>query len=140
MTAKELYPDAMRDSGCFWGASCYQPIVDSFGEVAVQVDDQDYQGDTRVLYRDGDRYGWLQFGWGSCSGCDALQACNSYADVDQLISELRDSIKWFDTAAEALEFFESHDWEGDYSWYSSEQADFVQKCKAYLATQTEPTP
>ena len=28
----------------------YQPMVEAFGNVVVQVDDDDYQGDTRVLY------------------------------------------------------------------------------------------
>ena len=33
-----------------WGWSDYQPMLDAFGKVAIQVDDSDYQGDSRLLY------------------------------------------------------------------------------------------
>lgn len=42
----------------------YNPIVNHFGNVVVRVDDDDYQGNTRVLYKNGDIYGLLLFGWG----------------------------------------------------------------------------
>lgn len=131
-SAKELYPKSE------WGDiyfDDYQPILDAFGQIVIQVDDDDYQGDTRVLYRDRDNYGWLQFGWGSCSGCDALQACDTYADVQELIDDLQASIKWFDSPLKALVYFENHDWEGDYSW-GAEQREFVQKCIKVLTKMT----
>jgi hypothetical protein len=123
-TAKELYKVNERYS---WGS--YQPIIDSFGTVFVQVDDADYQGDTRVLYRADNTYGYLCFGWGSCSGCDALQACDTIEQVDELIDQLRGQIKWFVDRQEALSFFRSHDWKGDYS-YSQE---FVDQCIGVLS-------
>lgn len=126
-SAKELYPN--RDHYGFDSICEYQPILEQFGQILLQVSDQDYQGDSRVLYRDfaSSKVGWLQFGWGSCSGCDALQACDSYVEVDSLIRLLHESIKWFDSVEEALEFFTKHDWKGDYSWcsHSSNQAMFV---------------
>lgn len=100
MIAQELYPKAGERT--YFDAPCdYEPIIRSFGEVLVQVDDEDWSGDTRVLLRKDGRYGFLNFGWGSCSGCDALQACDSYQEVDQLISELENDIKWFYALAEA---------------------------------------
>lgn len=125
-TAQELYPEYAKQE-YFYGPSDYQPIIDSFGDIILQVDDSDYQGDSRVLYQDGDKIGYLQFGWGSCSGCDALQACDSMQGIQSLIEGLRNDIKWFDDASLAIEFFEAHDWEGDYSWHSDEQKQFVEQ-------------
>jgi len=132
MNAEQLYPDCFREDMAFDGPGSYQPIIDSMGEVVIQQDDNDYQGDTRVIYKDGNQIGWLQFGWGSCSGCDALQACNSYEEVNDLINGLTNQIRWFDSQAEALKFFLEHDWEGDYSWHAEEQKKFVSDCVAYL--------
>ncbi len=115
----------------------YDEVLATFGlDILLQVDDRDYQGDTRVLFDDGSgRVGWLQFGWGSCSGCDALQACESQDQVDALAAQLRAEIRWFATRAEAGEFFATHDWEGDYSWHHDEQQQFVSKARALLGVQ-----
>ena len=32
----------------------------------------------------------------------------------------------------ALTYFQTHDWEGDYSWYSDETQEFVKKVIEYL--------
>lgn len=136
-TAVELYPDYEKEEqekGYIYGPSNYQPILAEFGTIFVQVDDEDYQGDSRILYRDGSLFGWLQFGWGSCSGCDALQACVSMEEVQELIDQLHDSIKWFDSKEDAIEFFENHDWSGDYSWDSGEQKEFVRRVLDVLRT------
>ena len=130
MNAKELYPQ----DGHYISFGDYNPIIKSFGNVVVQVDDSDYQGDSRILYNEGGKIGYLKFGWGSCSGCDALQACNTYADVDQLIGELRDQVIWFDTPAECLAWFENHDWAGDYDWHSEETKSFIEQVKTYLVS------
>ena len=129
-TALELYPDyakSEKEYGSFYGPGSYQPILDSFGKILVQVDDNDYQGDSRVLYKNGNKYGWLQFGWGSCSGCDSLQACSTIKEIQELIDDLYRSIKWFNTKKQLLDFFKNHDWEGDYSGRSNEQKDFINK-------------
>ncbi len=128
--AKKLYPD-LGEHGYFC-ASDYQPIVDHFGTVVLQVEEEDYQGDTWVLYDDtGKGFGYLQFGWGSCSGCDALQGCDSYAEIGELIQQLEGSIRWA-PRAELLKFFNEHDWQGDYSWREDELKTFVKDAIAYL--------
>lgn len=61
-TAKELYPEYWENeqkSGSFYGPGNYQPIIDEIGNVLVQVDDGDYQGDTRVMYEKDGKYGDL---------------------------------------------------------------------------------
>lgn len=132
-TARELYKDCLCD-GEFDSPGNYQPILESFGSIAIQVCDDHFSGDSRVLYNVDGRIGHLIFGWGSCSGCDALQACSSYEDIDEVIDHLRSSIRWFDSREEALEFFMKHDWKGDYSWSWDEDKlrDYVTKCIKYL--------
>ncbi len=125
----EVYPESAKEEaegGYFYGPSSYSPLLDSLGyETILRVDDRDYQGDSRLIFKDGDRRGLLIFGWGSCSGCDALQACDSMKDIDDLRNSLHGSIKWFDTAAECLAYFKTHDWAGDYSWHNDETKEFV---------------
>ncbi len=124
--AKLLYPEAYEDEDDDWmGVSDYQPILDALGRIVIQVDDSDYQGDSRLLYQQGDRWGYLQFGWGSCSGCDMLRACSSYKEIDDVIDYLLDAIKWFESSLECLKFFKEHDWKGDYRWHEKEQQSFI---------------
>jgi len=123
-TATEIYEDADA-----WGWSDYQPMLNEFGKIHVQREHGEYQGDTRVLYSDeSGRYGYLCFGYGSCSGCDALQGCDTIGQVQELMDELCAAVKWYDTPALALEFFKTHDWAGDYD----SDDEFVQQCITYL--------
>ncbi|QSQ10590.1 hypothetical protein H0A61_03000 [Koleobacter methoxysyntrophicus] len=128
---KEVYPDAIwKDEAGeehFWSVSDYRPLLESFGyKILLQVDDDGYQGDTRVLFKDGNRYGLLIFGWGSCSGCDALQACSSYEEIDELRQQLHNDIKW-GTAEELLEYIQGKDWELEWAWHEEETREFIRK-------------
>ena len=135
-TAAELYPSYAKEEaeqGSFYGPGDYQPILDELGNIVLQVDDDDYQGDSRVLYKNKDgQYGLLIFGWGSCSGCDALQVCDKLADIQSLMDELTDKVKWFPSAEECLSYFNEHDWEGDYGWSQEKTKEFVTSAKALL--------
>jgi len=90
-------------------------MIDHFGEILWKESTHDYQGDTLVLYkhRTEDTYGVLHIGWGSCGGCDALQACTCWEQVNHLLNELRDSIIW-GSFEEIYAYLNSHDWEADY--------------------------
>ncbi len=122
MGAREMYPDYEEP---FYGPGSYQPILDSFGKIVVQVDDDDYQGDSRVVYKDGDSYGMLVFGWGSCSGCDALQACTTFSDIDELIDQLKNDIKWFSSLGELKQYATGDDRELSHYYHQKEWSDFV---------------
>jgi len=129
VSVKDLYPQ----SSDYFSAYSYQPMIDSFGKVLIQVDDNDYQGDTRVLLEKANSIGLIIFGWGSCSGCDALQGCENMDDLQKLYDSMESSVKWFASAEQALCYFEDHDWEGDYSWHNKETRVFVSKSKDVLA-------
>lgn len=121
---REVYPDCVHGD-YFWGTADYGPLLESFGyEILLRVDDHDYQGDSRVIFKDGNDYGLLIFGWGSCSGCDALQACDSYEEIDELRREMHSYIKWY-TATALLDHLKTHDWEGDFCWNARETREFV---------------
>lgn len=83
-------------------------------ESLVEVSDDDYQGDTRLLLRDGSRYGLLTFGWGSCSGCDALQDCRTIGEATQLRDELWSQVHWEPDAASMAAYFKAKDWAATY--------------------------
>lgn len=127
---REVYPGAAEED-YFWGPCDYQPMLDSMGhDILVQVDQGDYQGDSWLLLRDGERVGYLEFGWGSCSGCDALQAASSYEDLEKLRASIYSGTRWFASAAEALVWFNTHDWELD--WASDDRGRFIDRAKTQL--------
>ena len=120
--------------------SNYNQMLESFEyEILLKIDDDDWQGDSRVIFKDSRKYGWLQFGWGSCSGCDELEGCGHNIEaLQQLQKTLFNSIKWFDSLENAIEFFDNHDWQGDYSWHRKEQQDFIRLSKLVLRNELVP--
>jgi hypothetical protein len=109
----------------------YMPIVRLFGTPLVVVSDKDYQGDTRVLLRSDTHYGFVVIGFGTCSGCDALQACTTFEDVDRLIDEIESDIRWFDTLAEAQTYVALDSLRAlSFYYHSTEWTDFKQKVLA----------
>lgn len=132
--AEDLYPGCNK-YGDFWAPYSYEPIYNSFGEVIKEEDIGDYQGDTQVLLRDKPtgKYGYMMFGWGSCSMCDRLQGCDSYHDVNDLIRHLWSSVRWFDDDREAYNFFRNHEWKYDFGY----SEDFVEFCTKFFKEKIE---
>jgi hypothetical protein len=115
--AEKLYPKALN-----WGeVTDYTPIINHFGWAQIVIHDRGYSGDTFVLYHAafGSRYRILVIGWGSCSGCDALQACKTYADIDALINHLRNEMRQFDDYAALLAYVNSPARDDDHYAYNS---------------------
>lgn len=131
----------------YWDEEASAPYLDDYttiysriGEPLVEVSDDDYQGDTRLLLRrefDGtDYYAFFTFGWGSCSGCDMLQACVTLEDYQRLCDSFTSSLRWL-TLDEARDYLVAHDWEGDWSWYTDSQADYLVACRRALGVAQE---
>lgn len=99
MAARLLFPP--DPGGEFPSIGDYTPIINVLGETLFRYDSDGYEGDTMVLLVRDQRFGLLVFGWGSCSGCDTLQACQDYTGLGELIFSLEAGIRWFDTMAEA---------------------------------------
>jgi hypothetical protein len=111
----------------------YDELIDSLEvRVVLRVDDNDYEGDTRLLLTDGQRWGLLTFGWGSCSGCDAFQACTTLAEFVQLQHQLWNDIHWEPSAAELLAYVNAKDWSLDYSGHQEAGRVFITKAREWL--------
>lgn len=119
---REVFPETakrMETADWFYAVEGYDAIVKHCGEVLVEASDHDYQGDTFALVRGGDgRVGYVQFGWGSCSGCDALQACSTLADLGRLTDSIVSGVRWFNDVAEARTWLEGAEERNDYYVHS----------------------
>nr|WP_221374503.1 hypothetical protein [Actinoplanes polyasparticus] len=113
----------------------YDNLLASFDvPVVLKVDDNDYQGDSRLLLKDGERWGILTFGWGSCSGCDAYEACSGLADYVELRDQLWNDIHWEANAAALLAYIDGKDWSLEYGWYRDDaMRAFLEKAREWLA-------
>jgi hypothetical protein len=87
---------------CWHTSFSYRDLID-FGSIVLEASDSDYQGDTLMLLQYGTEYGVLLFGWGSCSGCDALQGCESFEEVAKLRNDLLSQVQWSDSLEGVVE-------------------------------------
>lgn len=126
MNVRELFPKAFED-GAYEPYVDYSEIVYEFGyPIKISINEDDYQGDSWYILKDGTRYGYLEFGWGSCSGCDALKACKSFDDLQKLADELERSIVWYESKNDLRKWLETHDFSTDWST-CTEHVDFLNK-------------
>lgn len=90
----------------------YTDLITSTGyEIAVYEAVGDYTGDSLVAVRDGSRYGHLTYGWGSCGGCDALEACGgNRGELEELRDHLLSQVTWFDSLQELKDYLSCYDW------------------------------
>lgn len=112
----------------------YERLVElGAGTVVVTEMIGDYQGDYHFLVKDGENYAHVVTGYGSCSGCDALQDCDDFAEIADLGNSICTGIIWR-TREEILKHIEEHDAEG--SWYGKEKeqwASFQQEVRNYFS-------
>ena len=73
----------------------------------------DYSGDALMILRRGNEFGLLIFGYGSCSGCDALQACGDYKELYELREALYNSIIWKEYS-EFMDYLKNKDWDAEF--------------------------
>lgn len=107
----------------------YSCLVESFAYIEAEEDTGNYQGDLLFLLRHQDgRPGFLVFGYGSCSACDSLAACNTVEDYLALRDEMASLTRWFHTDAERLAFLKQNDADHVPQWFHyGKPAEVVQK-------------
>lgn len=54
----------------------------------------EYQGDYAVVVKRNELLGFLVIGYGSCSGCDALEGCETQEEYDALMLSVLSNISW----------------------------------------------
>lgn len=77
---KELYPDVLDPMG-YAEISDYSKLDELIGVSIWTHTDDDYQGETNTIFQsreDPNLYAHHSYSWGSCSGCDPLQAIDSW--------------------------------------------------------------
>lgn len=95
----------------------YEHMVRAWGWTVLSFDTcGSYQGDHVVLLADGDRRGFLMIGYGSCTGCDALEAARPYdyddeppadwSEVVEIYERLRGEVHWEPDAASLADWIE----------------------------------
>lgn len=87
----------------------YHEIVESFGAVKATESTDDYQGDTVFAIENGGLFGFGEFGWGSCSGCDALEdACGDSAKIANVRNDIGGGIDWFRSLEDGIAYLKQH--------------------------------
>lgn len=122
MNVRELFPSTDPDWPGRVPYLSYDSIIEHLGTVVVSTEEDAYQGSSYYVLKDerDGRYGYLTFGWGSCSGCDALEGCSSYDELQELVDGLESSIRWFPTKNALKAWAKDFDWGGE--WCSNESA------------------
>jgi hypothetical protein len=117
-------PDVAYDDEHSWGTS-YDALIETMGY-------DDYQGDTFLLVRKGERYGVLMYGWGSCSGCDAAQAVGSLKEANELRDQLYNGITWNDSLEDLTKWLAGDDEELQWYGHRDTYKKFVAKVEKHL--------
>ena len=108
----------------------YETLIESFGvEIVADFHDADYQGDSYYLLQNGNEYGILIFGWGSCSGCDALEGSyGSTEDLTALRDELWESVVWRSRAS-MKDYVSAKDFKLEWYGHRSAGEEFIAELK-----------
>lgn len=92
----------------FYPSDSYDSMVASAGTIVKDWNIGDYQGDFVYLLKNEDKFGFVVVGYGSCSGCDALENCSNQEQVDQLKESIINDIFW-GTAEEVKKYITNED-------------------------------
>lgn len=135
MNVREQFPHAFTETPERYGQlPTYDELVRAFGyEVLVNEESGIHSGDSWYFLKDGNRYGFLEFGWGSCSGCDALEACYSFSALQSLADSLEGSIVWRESKHEMRQWMEAHDFSADFST-DIKKVDFLNRVLQYVGS------
>lgn len=99
-------------------------------EILFEESTGGYQGDLYYVVRFGREYGLSVIGYGSCSGCDAYEACCNDEDFENLFSDIRSSIRWFPNTESMLAYI-SNDENKISNWWMNED-EILGRMKNFL--------
>jgi hypothetical protein len=123
--------------------SNYDVLVESFEvERLIDVRDNDWQGSSYYVLRENEKYGILVFGWGSCSGCDSLEAITDHyyngKNEETIIKELNEfrdnlynSITWR-PREEMIDYVSTKDFGLEWYGHADGGRKFVEELKSYF--------
>ena len=108
----------------------YGAMVASWGYEILDMEPfGEYHGDYAVLLQDGNRYGWLTFGYGSCSGCDTMEYLDYGGGTEkeyiEFAEQVRNEIKWDSARGLADWLSDTEIQEGKYSWHEDGYPEYV---------------
>ena len=85
------------------GMSDYYPLFTSLGyEILASYREDDWQGQSLIIFKNKLEYGFINYSWGSCSGCDSLQGCDDRRELEQLRKSYDAQIQWFSSKKTCL--------------------------------------
>lgn len=115
----------------------YEELIELDGvTIEFSVQEGSYQGDQYCVVRHPERgWGFVCFGYGSCSGCDALQGCCSVEQIKELAEDIHNDIEWYETKEKLVEWFQNRDWAGTYHYYGESG---LRDCAEYLGVTLPP--
>lgn len=115
----------------------YDTLLKSLGaEVVEMINCGSWQGDSVTLLKKNGKFGFVVFGYGSCSGCDALEACDSLEELEALRDSLEAQIKW-GTAKGLAAHLDNLDPANHWWMYEDETKAAVSKIYDILEKETE---
>lgn len=116
-----------------------EQMLTSLGlETLLERAEDGYSGETLVIVHDPDdgRVGFLNYSWGSCSGCDSVYGASSYEDAEEIRTGLRESINWATSRAELRAWIDTPEWDLAHEFNGS-AAEFKKLALETLAPATE---
>jgi hypothetical protein len=115
-----------------WYNGKYEDLVEATGcEIIDSLRMGSYQGDILMVVSKNYKFGVLSTGYGSCSGCDSLQACNDNSDRAELAIKLYDKIIWKEPD-EITDYLQNKDWEAEYYGGQEDLPEFIDKVKEQI--------
>lgn len=109
----------------------YETLVESTTkrvDWTINAGTNNYQGDLYLFGESNDDAGYyyyVRIGYGSCSGCDALEACDTPEELISLRDEIKRSIIRFDTLKE----FETYINDDEAYWVDDDLRKFAELMK-----------
>ncbi len=114
----------------YYPSESYDSIVASAGTIIKDWNIGDWQGDYVYLLKNGNKFGFIVVGYGSCSYCDALESCENDDQVQELKKEIVDRIFW-GTAAD-IEAYAINDHANRWYYHEHEWKTIKRELKAEL--------